>query len=83
MSAENLGALIVEQIREGMVYDDAWNELEDGFEYWIGGHKQVVTWEGPFEQNAMEGWMVTVKTDFLREKQIARGAKKGVLRIIV
>ena len=72
MSAENLGALIVEQIREGMVYDDAWNELEDGFEYWIGGHKQVVTWEGPFEQNAMEGWMVTVKTDFLREKQIAR-----------
>lgn len=72
MSAENLGALIVEQIREGMVYDDAWNELEDGFEYWIGGHKQVVTWEGPFEQSAMEGWMVTVKTDFLREKQIAR-----------
>lgn len=68
----NLGAQIIDQVREGMVYDDAWNELENGFEYWIGGHRQVVTWEGPFEQNAMEGWMVTVKTDFLREKQIAR-----------
>ena len=65
--AENLGALLIDQIREGMVYDDAWRGLENGFEYWIGGHRQVVTWDGPYEQNDMVGWLVTAKTDFLRE----------------
>ena len=65
--SKNLGAQVVEQIREGMVFDDAWNELENGFEYWLGGHRQVVTWEGPFERNDLVGWLVTSKTDFLKE----------------
>ena len=55
-----------------MVYDDACRDLENGFEYWIGGHRQTVTSEGPIEQNGMTGWLVTARTDFLRAKDPER-----------
>lgn len=76
---QDLGANLVEEIRRGMVYDDACRDLENGFEYWIGGHRQTVTSEGPIEQNGMTGWLVTARTDFLRAKDPERGGNVSSL----
>ena len=64
----DLGSILVAQIRERMVHDDACKELPNGFSYWIGGHRQEVTSEGPITEDEMLGWMVTIKTDYLRRK---------------
>ena len=77
--SQDLGANLVEEIRRGMVYDDACRDLDNGFEYWIGGHRQTVTSEGPIEQNGMTGWLVTARTDFLRAKDPERGGNVSSL----
>ena len=72
---ENLGATIVEHIRERMVYDDAWERLPNGFCYWIGNHRQEVTYNGPFDtadETGKQGWTVQIRTDYLQRKEDAQ-----------
>ena len=54
-----------------MVYDDAWEDLPNGFNYWIGNHRQEITFGGPFQleaESGLEGWIVQIKTDYLQRR---------------
>ena len=79
---QDLGQKLVEEIRQGMIYDDAWRPVEGGFEYWLGSFRQSVTSDGPHLSEGVQVWRVTVRTDFIRAKDPGRDSNQAALGLL-
>ena len=64
---QDLGQKLVEEIRQGMIYDDAWRPVDGGL-YWLGSFRQSVTSDGPHLSEGVQVWRVTVRPIFSGQK---------------